>query len=88
MTDFRKFIGRLLCRMGRHPKFDLIQSYGTAERIGCPRCGREMAIHHGLRTIVPWDSELAQMYRDMGYDVDAATVKWQRHRAALTEEQP
>ncbi len=69
------------CWFGYHRSLHIIQSYGAAQHVGCPHCGTEMAIHHGMRAVLPWDSEIAQLYRDMDYDVDAATAKWQAHRA-------
>ena len=69
-------IDNLRCRLGWHRRLQVIQSFGEAQHIGCPNCGRQEAIHHGLRTVIPWDAELAQLYRDMGYDVDGATRRW------------
>lgn len=74
---------RIMCRLGNHRRLDVIQSFGAAEHIGCPDCGRELAIHHGVRTVIPWDGELAQMYRDFGHDVDAANAKWRAYRARV-----
>lgn len=76
-----RLIDRFLCAIGSHRHLHVIQSYGAAEHIGCPKCGRQMAIHYGLRTILPWDGEIAQLYRDAGYDVDGATDRWKRRIA-------
>jgi hypothetical protein len=70
---------RIMCKLSYHPKLHVIQSFGSAQHIGCPPCGREMAIHHGQRVVIPWDSELSEMYQFMGYDTDAATAKWRSH---------
>lgn len=73
---------RLKCRMGWHPRLDIIQTFGAAQHIGCPYCGKELAIHHGVRAVVPWDSEFAEMYQRFGHDTDAETAKWQAYRRA------
>lgn len=79
MTWLRK----LLCKFGRHKRLDVIQTLGAAQHIGCPDCGKRFGIHHGERVIIPWDSDLAQMYRAFGHDVDAPLAKWEKYHAAL-----
>ena len=66
------------CRFNMHPRLDVIQSFGSAQHIGCPYCRREYGIHHGERVIIPWDSELAELYEFMGYDTESATRRWRR----------
>lgn len=75
-----KFWRSLLCRFKLHRSLNVIQTFGAAQHIGCPDCGEQMGIHHGMRAVIPWDPELAQLYKDMGYDVDAATARWQAWR--------
>jgi hypothetical protein len=72
----------ILCRFGHHRQLDVIQTFGSAQRIGCPDCGRQFGIHHGMRSIVPWDSDLEQMYRDFGHDTAAPVARWQAYRKA------
>jgi len=74
------YLRKMLCRLGRHKQLDVIQTFGAAEHVGCPDCGRRYAIHHGLRTFLPWDGGFAQLYRDMGHDIDAPLAKWQAYR--------
>lgn len=74
-------IDRIRCRLGFHRALNVIQSFGAAQHIGCPRCGREMGIHHGVGAVIPWEPDLEQLYRDAGYDTAAATAQWQRWRA-------
>lgn len=69
---------RFACFLSYHPKLDVIQSFGTAQHIGCPYCRREMAIHHGLHVVIPWDQDLALLYQMMGYDVETPTMRWRR----------
>jgi hypothetical protein len=80
-------VGSLLtkvrCKLGRHKRLDVIQTFGAAQHIGCPDCGREMAIHHGMRACLPWDSEIEQLYRDMGYDTAAPHRRWKHLRGHL-----
>ena len=74
---------RLLCRLGRHYRLDVIQSFGAAKHIGCPDCGAQMGMHDGLRTVIPWDGELAQLYTDAGHPVAQATAQWLRRRRGV-----
>lgn len=69
-------IGKWLCALTLHPRLEVIQTFGQAQHIGCPRCGRHYAIHHGLRMILPWDADFAKLYADMGYDVDRPLARW------------
>lgn len=71
---------RIMCRFGRHKQLDVIQTFGAAEHVGCPDCGRRYAIHHGERVILPWDSGFSQLYSNMGFDTEAPLAKWQKHR--------
>jgi len=69
---------RIACRFGMHPRLDVIQTFGAAQHIGCPYCRREFGIHHGERIIIPWDSELAELYQMMGHETEAASQRWRR----------
>ncbi|GAA4108536.1 hypothetical protein ACFFTN_01150 [Aminobacter aganoensis] len=69
-------IRRVLCRIGHHRQLDIIQTFRAAQHVGCPDCRRRYAIHHGLRTFVPWDSDFADLYEGMGYDTAHATNRW------------
>jgi alkylation response protein AidB-like acyl-CoA dehydrogenase len=71
-----KWLRLIGCRLGWHRRLDVIQTFGAAQHIGCPDCRREMGIHHGVRTVVPWDSDLEQLYRGMGYDTETPTSRW------------
>ena len=75
-----KVLHSIRCALGYHRTLNVIQSFGAAQHIGCPRCGKEMGIHSGIRAVIPWDSDLEQLYRDMGHDTAAATTAWQRWR--------
>lgn len=68
------------CRLGFHSSLNVIQSFGSAQHIGCPRCGLQMGIHHGMRAVIPWEPDLAQLYIDTGYDVATFTARWQAWR--------
>lgn len=75
---------RAMCRLGLHKRLDIIQSFGQAQHIGCPDCGRRFGIHHGMRTVVPWDGRFDEMYEFMGYDIKGAERRWQERRQANT----
>ena len=68
------------CKLGHHKSLNVIQTFGAQKHIGCPRCGRQMGMHGGLRIVIPWDDELDQLYQDMGYDTVAATAAWEKWR--------
>lgn len=69
---------RIRCRLNLHPRLDVIQTFGAAQHIGCPYCRREFGIHHGERVVVPWDSDLAEMYDFLGYKTAESTRRWRR----------
>lgn len=75
---WRKF----MCSIGRHKSLDEINKFGAASQAGCPHCGRMFAIHDGLRAVVPWDNEFADMYTRFGHNVDQNQRKWQSYRKA------
>jgi len=72
---------KLRCSVAMHRRLDVIQSFGSAQHIGCPDCGREFGIHHGQKVVIPWDNDLAQIYKDFGCeDVDGHTRRWHEYR--------
>lgn len=73
---------RVRCRFGLHRRLDVIQSFGSAQRIGCPHCGKQMGIHHRMGAVVPWGAEFSDLYDLMGYETEAAHAKWQAYRRA------
>ena len=85
MAELTKAFHAIRCRLGLHKSLDVIQSFGSAQHIGCPRCGKQFGIHHGMRTVIPWESDLESMYDRLGYDTAAAIDKWQRYRRALED---
>lgn len=68
MRKLTKAWRALLCRLNHHRKLDVIQSFGSAQHIGCPDCGREYGIHHGMHAVIPWTADLNEIYLLMGYD--------------------
>jgi len=79
----RRLLKRFRCLIGWHKRLDVIQSFGSAQHIGCPDCGKQFGIHHGVRAVIHWDPDLADMYESMGYDVRGHLLKWQAYRSAL-----
>jgi hypothetical protein len=86
---------RLLCRFGWHKSLDVIQTFGAAQHVGCPDCGRQFGIHHSERACIPWDADLADMYTRFGFDIKGPLARWQAYRTArqfgrraLTPEEP
>jgi hypothetical protein len=76
----RKLVRGIRCRLGFHKVLDVIQTFGAAQHVGCPDCGRDFAIHHGVRAFLPWDAEFADMYRRFGHDVDGPLALWRAVR--------
>lgn len=75
MNWFRK----VRCKLNMHPKLMVIQSFGSAQHIGCPYCKREYGIHHGERVVIPWDSELDELYGLMGYDTEGPSLRFRQY---------
>jgi len=80
-----KLLTAIRCRIGWHKRLHVIQTFGSAQHIGCPDCGRQYGIHHGLRTVIRWDADLADLYRSMGHDVDGPLREWRRTVLARSE---
>ena len=78
-----KLLTRIRCRIGWHKCLDIINTFGSAQHIGCPDCGRQFGIHHDMRVVIPWDSALASMYESFGHDVKGPLAKWQKYRIAV-----
>lgn len=78
MSDVREFFRKLGCRFYMHPRLDVIQSFGSAQHVGCPYCRRQYGMHHGMQVVIPWTPDLAELYQLMGYDTETATQRWQR----------
>lgn len=76
----RRFIRKFFCRFGWHKRLDVIQTFGSAQHIGCPDCGKQFAIHHGLRAFVPWNADFADLYQSMGYDIEGPAHRWAAER--------
>ena len=76
----RSLFKKLRCRIGMHQQLDVIQTFGSAQRIGCPDCGKTFGIHHGVRACIPWDAELEDMYRMFGHDTTAPFSRWDAYR--------
>lgn len=75
---------KIRCLIGWHRQLDVINTFGAAQHVGCPDCGRQFGIHHGIRAFVPWDADFADMYRSFGHDVDGPLARWNARRRRLT----
>lgn len=80
MSKLLEIVRAVKCRFWMHPRLDVIQTFGSAQHIGCPYCRREYGIHHGMQAVIPWTSELAELYGWMGYDTEEASARWRRYR--------
>jgi len=70
---------RLICLLRGH-RYYVVQEFTTAERrVACARCERTWAMHDGRQAFVPWDKDLEQLYRDMGYPI---VQPWRQEPAA------
>lgn len=58
------WIRRAVCRLLGH-KYKVVRNYTPAERrICCTRCGEQFAMNDRVQTLLPWDSDFAEMYGD------------------------
>jgi len=78
MGKVTAFVQSVKCRFWMHPKLDVIQSFGSAQHVGCHYCRRQYGMHHGMQAVIPWTPELAELYQWMGYDTDTPTERWLR----------
>lgn len=56
-------INRLICAIFRH-KYIVLARFSRHERkLGCTRCGQQWGMHDKVQALVPWDSDLEDLYR-------------------------
>lgn len=59
-------LNRLACLLLGH-QFLVVQEFDQFQRrVGCLRCRREWAMHDAIFAFIPWDEELAELYRAAG----------------------
>jgi hypothetical protein len=68
--------GRILCYFGKHKYTRTQYLTPTSRRIGCMRCGKVWGMDDNIKVLIPWDTELEDIYRDMG--VDIRFKSWER----------
>lgn len=61
-------LARLRCFVLGH-RFEVLQSFGAAERVICDECGGDWAVHHGMGAMVRWNEDAAKMYALFGYRI-------------------
>ncbi len=59
---------RLLCAVLGHRYVVQRVFSPNSRKIGCTRCDKEWGMYDSIRAIVPWDSELEQLYKDIGHE--------------------
>lgn len=57
---------RLLCAILGHRYVVEVLLNERTRKVGCTRCNRAWAMHDPTRSFVPWDEEIAAMYRAGG----------------------
>ena len=57
---------RLICSVFGHRYVVQRVFSATSRKVGCTRCNQEWGMNDSVRTIIPWDGELEQMYREFG----------------------
>lgn len=74
-----KWLTRIKCKLNMHPKLMVIQTFGSAQHVGCPYCKKEYGIHHGMRAVIPWTPDLAELYQWMGYDTEGPSRRFRQY---------
>ena len=57
---------RIVCAIAGHTYVVQRVFSATSRQVGCTRCGREWGMNDSVRSFIPWDGELEQLYRDIG----------------------
>ena len=56
--------GKIMCKIFGH-RFITIRKFKKSEQVYCTRCKTFYGMHHELKTIVEWDKDLENAYKDM-----------------------
>ena len=60
---------KLLCWIFGH-QFQVAQEFESwSRRVVCPCCRGDWGMNDNVRAMIPWDEELADMYRSFGHIV-------------------
>lgn len=64
-----RLLRRVDCWLFGHDLY-VLQHFGRgSRRICCDHCGGDWGMHDGMRAVIPWSGELAEMYELMGYRI-------------------
>jgi uncharacterized protein YbaR (Trm112 family) len=58
-------MGKLSCWLFGHKYRVQIWFDRNNQKLECPRCKKEFAINHDVRTLLPWDYELESLHREI-----------------------
>jgi hypothetical protein len=68
-----KVLKKLICALFGH-RYVLQRVFSpTSRKVGCSRCGKEWGMSDNTHTLLPWDDEMEQTYRDFRQTPDAKT---------------
>jgi hypothetical protein len=61
-----KKLKRIKCRLGYHKYFLVKELTPWSRKIGCKHCGTFFGMNDDAKVVLPWDSDLEQMYKTIG----------------------
>lgn len=53
---------RIKCFFGKHSFYIIEKMSINTDKIGCCNCGKQFAMNHDVKAIVPWDSDFDHAY--------------------------
>ena len=63
----QRILKSICCKIFGH-KYQVVQTFSTVvRRIKCIRCHQDLAMNDEMKSTLPWDSELENIYREQGY---------------------
>jgi hypothetical protein len=59
-----KVLKKLICALAGHRYVVQRVFSPTSRKVGCTRCGKTWGMSDNTHTLLPWDDEMEQTYRD------------------------
>ena len=64
-----RMLRKLCCRLIGH-RYRVVQEFSShSRRVVCDHCGADWGMNDQTRTMIPWDEELAEIYRMFGHRI-------------------
>lgn len=63
-------LNRIKCLFGFHKYYVKQKFNNNSRRLGCKHCNGDWAMADRTKTIIPWDSELEEFYKNFEYEYE------------------